>query len=295
MRGAARVRVLESLGGDRNPRRRGGRASRVAAAAARVHRADTRRDGSCSASSLSIVARPGRRLPRRPRRRRAALRPGRARAGCSRSSRRRSSAASSATSPCATRPSSPAAAALFVGASLGVLAALVAVGVAFAEATTPAPESAFARRRPAGARCRPAGQRPGAGGVPAVPGDPRLTAAGAGRPRRRRRRRRWSSRVALAASDQAASPAQAERKASEYLAVPLGGPATVRVHGEPFLTQAMRGRYGDVEVTGAGLRFGDDRGRRPATPGCATSTCRCAPCSAAGCPSCRASASPATS
>ncbi len=35
---------------------------------------------------------------------------------------------------------------LFAGASLGVLVALVAVGVAFAEATTPAPGSAFSRR-----------------------------------------------------------------------------------------------------------------------------------------------------
>jgi DUF2993 family protein len=62
--------------------------------------------------------------------------------------------------------------------------------------------------------------------------------------------------VILAASDQAIAR-QAERRASEYLAVPLGGPATVRVHGEPFLTQAVRGRYGDVEVTGTALRFGE--------------------------------------
>jgi hypothetical protein len=65
--------------------------------------------------------------------------------------------------------------------------------------------------------------------------------------------------VALAASDQAIAR-QAERRAAEYLAVPLGGPATVRVHGEPFLTQAIRGRYGDVEVTGTALRFGDVEG-----------------------------------
>ncbi len=67
--------------------------------------------------------------------------------------------------------------------------------------------------------------------------------------------------VGLAASDQAIAR-QAERRASEYLAVPLGGPATIRVHGEPFLTQALRGRYGDVEVTGTALRFGESR-----TPG----------------------------
>lgn len=35
---------------------------------------------------------------------------------------------------------------VFAGASLGVLVALVAIGVAFAEATTPAPESGFSRR-----------------------------------------------------------------------------------------------------------------------------------------------------
>jgi LmeA-like phospholipid-binding len=42
----------------------------------------------------------------------------------------------------------------------------------------------------------------------------------------------------------------AERRASEYLAEPFGHPATVRVHGSPFLTQALRGRYGHVEVVG---------------------------------------------
>lgn len=51
----------------------------------------------------------------------------------------------------------------------------------------------------------------------------------------------------------------AERKASEYLSEPFGHPATVRVHGSPFLTQALRGRYGDVEVLG-GLRIGDING-----------------------------------
>jgi hypothetical protein len=51
----------------------------------------------------------------------------------------------------------------------------------------------------------------------------------------------------------------AERKASEYLSEPFGHPATVRVHGTPFLTQALRGRYADVEVLG-GLRIGDING-----------------------------------
>ena len=50
--------------------------------------------------------------------------------------------------------------------------------------------------------------------------------------------------------------ASAERKASEYLSAPFGHPATVRVLGTPFLTQALRGRYRDVEVLG-GLRIGE--------------------------------------
>ncbi len=51
----------------------------------------------------------------------------------------------------------------------------------------------------------------------------------------------------------------AERKASEYLSEPFGHPATVRVHGTPFLTQALRGRYRNVEVLGT-LRVGDIAG-----------------------------------
>jgi hypothetical protein len=53
--------------------------------------------------------------------------------------------------------------------------------------------------------------------------------------------------------------ALAERKASEYLSAPFGHPATVRVHGRPFLTQALRGCYRDVEVLG-GLRIGEITG-----------------------------------
>jgi hypothetical protein len=54
--------------------------------------------------------------------------------------------------------------------------------------------------------------------------------------------------------------ALAERKAAEYLAEPFGHPPTVRVHGTPFLIQAARGRYRDVEVSGGGLRIGDISG-----------------------------------
>jgi hypothetical protein len=48
---------------------------------------------------------------------------------------------------------------------------------------------------------------------------------------------------------------RAERTAAQYLSAPLGHPATVHVHGRPFLTQAVRGRYRDVELLGS-LRFG---------------------------------------
>lgn len=51
----------------------------------------------------------------------------------------------------------------------------------------------------------------------------------------------------------------AERRASDYLSEPFGHPATVRVHARPFLTQALRGRYSDVEVVG-GLRIGEING-----------------------------------
>ena len=54
--------------------------------------------------------------------------------------------------------------------------------------------------------------------------------------------------------------ALAERKASEYLATPFGHPPTVRVHGTPFLTQALRGRYRDITVSGGGLQVGEMAG-----------------------------------
>lgn len=65
--------------------------------------------------------------------------------------------------------------------------------------------------------------------------------------------------LAVALADRTTA-ALAERKASEYLSAPFGHPATVRVHGTPFLTQALRGRYGDVEVSGGGLRVGEMTG-----------------------------------
>jgi hypothetical protein len=54
--------------------------------------------------------------------------------------------------------------------------------------------------------------------------------------------------------------ALAERKASEYLSAPFAGAATVRLHGAPFLTQALRGRYREVEVSGGGLQVGEISG-----------------------------------
>ncbi len=54
--------------------------------------------------------------------------------------------------------------------------------------------------------------------------------------------------------------ALAERRAAEVLSGPLGRAATVRVVGRPFLTQALRGRYGEVHVTGGGLVIGEMTG-----------------------------------
>ncbi|HEY2273598.1 MAG TPA: DUF2993 domain-containing protein [Jatrophihabitantaceae bacterium] len=50
--------------------------------------------------------------------------------------------------------------------------------------------------------------------------------------------------------------AQAQTHATEYLSAPLGKAARVQVHGSPFLTQAVRGRYGDVEVSASDLQIG---------------------------------------
>jgi hypothetical protein len=52
----------------------------------------------------------------------------------------------------------------------------------------------------------------------------------------------------------------AEHKASDFLSEPFGRPATVRVHGTPFLAQALRGRYDDIEVNGGGLVIGEMAG-----------------------------------
>lgn len=52
----------------------------------------------------------------------------------------------------------------------------------------------------------------------------------------------------------------AERKASEFVSVPFGHRANVRVHGRFFLNQALRGRYSDVEVSGGGLQVGEMSG-----------------------------------
>jgi hypothetical protein len=54
--------------------------------------------------------------------------------------------------------------------------------------------------------------------------------------------------------------ALAEHKAAEYLSEPFGHRPSVRVHGTPFLTQALRGRFGDIEVSGGGLQIGEMAG-----------------------------------
>jgi hypothetical protein len=48
---------------------------------------------------------------------------------------------------------------------------------------------------------------------------------------------------------------RAEQAASRYLTEPFGGPARVRVTDRPFLTQALRGVYRNIEVAGE-LRLG---------------------------------------
>jgi hypothetical protein len=53
--------------------------------------------------------------------------------------------------------------------------------------------------------------------------------------------------------------ALAESKAAEVLAGPFGHPAVVKVHGRPFLTQALRGRYAHIEILGT-LRVGEMNG-----------------------------------
>ena len=65
--------------------------------------------------------------------------------------------------------------------------------------------------------------------------------------------------LALALTDRVLA-SLAEHKASEYLAEPFGHPPAVRVHGVPFLTQALRGRYRHVEVAGGGLQIGEMAG-----------------------------------
>lgn len=52
----------------------------------------------------------------------------------------------------------------------------------------------------------------------------------------------------------------AERKASQFLSAPFGHPPTVRVMGAPFLTQALRGRYREIHVSGGGLQLGEISG-----------------------------------
>jgi hypothetical protein len=61
--------------------------------------------------------------------------------------------------------------------------------------------------------------------------------------------------LALLAADRYVAR-EAERRASEYLTAPLGQDARVRVPGTPFLTQAVRGRYRNIEVTATGLQVG---------------------------------------
>ena len=49
----------------------------------------------------------------------------------------------------------------------------------------------------------------------------------------------------------------AERKASDFAYEPFGHPPNVRVYGTPFLTQVLKGRYRQIDVSGGGLKIGE--------------------------------------
>jgi hypothetical protein len=61
--------------------------------------------------------------------------------------------------------------------------------------------------------------------------------------------------VALVVADRAARRL-AERAATTYLARSLGPVPVVRVYGTPFMTQALRGRYAHIGVSGGALALG---------------------------------------
>lgn len=62
--------------------------------------------------------------------------------------------------------------------------------------------------------------------------------------------------VAAFAADPLLS-ARVEQTASAHLSVPFTGGARLRLQHAPFLTQALRGRYRAVRVTGTGLQLGE--------------------------------------
>lgn len=66
---------------------------------------------------------------------------------------------------------------------------------------------------------------------------------------------------ALAVADRALA-ARVERRAAVLLSDPLGAPAQVRIIGTPFLGQAVRGRFNDVEISGAGVPVAAMRAER---------------------------------
>ena len=70
------------------------------------------------------------------------------------------------------------------------------------------------------------------------------------------------SLAAVAVAADRISLAFAENAASKWLVVhaPFDHPPSIQVHGVPFLTQAARGRYDDIEVSGRGLQIGDITG-----------------------------------
>ena len=288
VRGAARVRVLGLVRQHRPARAVRGGAARAAAGPPRVHcgrrsgatppwPSSSRSPARCSpAASPTSPSRCCASTPRCP-------------AGSSASWSRPSWAPRSGTWCCVTAPSSPPAAAPSSAAPSACCAGLLAVAVGYLDAVTPPPTGRVRAARAAGAGGAGAARADRADRPAAVPGDPELNDRSArdvgrrGGARDRPRRwptGRWSGRCN--AARRPTSP------------TPLGAPARVSVHGRPFLTQALRGRYRDVEVRAPDLAIGVARRADPARAPGQRAPAAARPDRAPGAGSCRSSTCTAT-
>jgi hypothetical protein len=100
-----------------------------------------------------------------------------------------------------------------------------------------------------------------------VDAGPALPMAGPMTPRRLARRRRWPwvlvivvvlLLVALAIADRVAvslADSAVEKRLSQQAPFDSGSKPHVSIHGLPFLTQALSGKYDDIEVSGDALRL----------------------------------------